>query len=259
LGLKSSKKRLYIALAKRLGVYRRITWQASSAVEAEDIRRIMGVSAGSIVIAPNLLPFASQMLHDSASDNLPERAPGPLRIVFLSRISPMKNLDYLIKLLQRITSPVVFNIFGPAEDDGYWANCRQLLGGLPPNVTADYCGAVASAQVPAIFAQHDLCGRPTRGENFGHVIFESLNAGTPVLLSDRTPWQADAQGALEVLPLDDPEPWVRAIERRCGADPATLSGWRRAALAYARAQVGSNQALAMNRRLFESAIERATS
>ena len=259
LGLKSAKKRLYIALAKRLGLYRRITWQASSAAEAEDIRRIMGVPAGSIVIAPNLLPFASQMVHDSASDDLPERAPGPLRIVFLSRISPMKNLDYLIKLLQRITSPVVFSIYGPAEDDGYWANCRQLLGGLPPNVTADYCGAVASAQVPAIFAQHDLFVLPTRGENFGHVIFESLHAGTPVLLSDRTPWQADAQGALEVLPLDDPEPWVRAIELRCGANPATLSGWRRAALAYARAQVGSNQALAMNRRLFESAIEHASS
>ena len=258
LGLKSAKKRLYIALARMLGIYRRITWQASSEREAEDIRRIMGAVAENVVVAPNLLPFASRDAVPTVGAP-PQRAAGPLRIVFLSRISPMKNLDYLIKLLQGLGSPVIFNIFGPTEDQGYWATCRQLLGGLPPNVRANYCGPVSSDQVPAIFAQHDVFVLPTRGENFGHVIFEALNAGTAVLLSDKTPWQADADGGLEVLPLDDPERWVQAIERRCGADDATLSGWRQAALAYARGQVGSDQALIMNRRLFESAIERSSS
>lgn len=256
LGLKSTKKRLYIAVAKRLGIYHGITWQASSENEAADIRRVMGAIAGNIVVAPNLLPFGASGAVIEDAPALP-RSPGPLRIVFLSRISPMKNLDYLIRVMQQVRSPVVFNIFGPAENEAYWAACRQLLAAMPANVQASYHGAVSAEQVPGIFAQHDLFVLPTRGENFGHVIFEALNAGTAVLLSDRTPWQNDADGALEVLSLDDPAAWALAIERCCGLDAATLSGLRRAALAYAGAQISSGHALDMNRQLFESAIEYA--
>jgi glycosyltransferase involved in cell wall biosynthesis len=112
--------------------------------------------------------------------------------------------------------------------------------------------------VGGIFAQHDLFVLPTRGENFGHVIIESLNVGTPVLLSDRTPWQNDTDGALEVLSLDDPTAWALAIERRCGLDADDLSELRRAALAYAGTQVSTSQHLDMNRKLFESAIGHAS-
>jgi glycosyltransferase involved in cell wall biosynthesis len=30
---------------------------------------------------------------------------------------------------------------------------------------------------------------PTLGENYGHVIYEALSAGDPVLISDQTPWR----------------------------------------------------------------------
>lgn len=256
LGLKSTKKRLHIALAKRLGIYQRITWQASSENEAADIRRVMGAVAANILVAPNLLPFVAGSAVTESAPTLP-RSPGPLRIVFLSRISPMKNLDYLIRVMQQVRSPVVFNIFGPAENEAYWAACRQLLAALPANVQASYHGAVSAEQVSDIFAQHDLFVLPTRGENFGHVIFEALNAGTPVLLSDRTPWQEDPDGALETLSLDDPVRWVQAIERRCLLSAFTLDEMRLAARAYTDTQVSSPHALDMNRRLFESAIEQA--
>jgi glycosyltransferase involved in cell wall biosynthesis len=35
----------------------------------------------------------------------------------------------------------------------------------------------------------DLLVLPTRGENFGHVVLESLAAGTPVIVGRDTPWQ----------------------------------------------------------------------
>jgi glycosyltransferase involved in cell wall biosynthesis len=255
LGLKSAKKCLYLALAKQLGIYRRITWQASSENEAADIRRVMGKLAENIVVAPNLLPFSASGV---GAASISSRLAGPLRIVFLSRISPMKNLDYLIRVMQQVRLPVVFNIFGPAENETYWAACRQLMTALPANVKAIYHGAVSAEQVGGIFAQHDLFVLPTRGENFGHVIIESLNVGTPVLLSDRTPWQNDTDGALEVLSLDDPTAWALAIERRCGLDADDLSELRRAALAYAGTQVSTSQHLDMNRKLFESAIGHAS-
>jgi glycosyltransferase involved in cell wall biosynthesis len=60
--------------------------------------------------------------------------------------------------------------------------------------------------VPGTFAQYDLFAFPSRGENFGHVVLESLSVGTPVLVSDRTPWKGGESDALEVLPIERREP-----------------------------------------------------
>lgn len=41
-----------------------------------------------------------------------EKPPGSLKIVFLSRISPMKNLEYALKVVGRMCGKVVFDILG---------------------------------------------------------------------------------------------------------------------------------------------------
>ena len=54
---------------------------------------------------------------------------------------------------------------------------------------------------------------PTKGENFGHSIAESLAAGTPVLISDRTPWcDIDRGSAGNVVSLDRPDKFIKNIE-----------------------------------------------
>ena len=40
--------------------------------------------------------------------------------------------------------------------------------------------------------KNDLFFFPTKNENFGHVIIEALQAGLPVVTSDRTPWNVIA-------------------------------------------------------------------
>ena len=39
-----------------------------------------------------------------------------------------------------------------------------------------------------LFVKYDVFYFPTKGENFGQVIWESLSCGCPVLISDQTPW-----------------------------------------------------------------------
>jgi glycosyltransferase involved in cell wall biosynthesis len=108
--------------------------------------------------------------------------------------------------------------------------------------------------VPDTFARHDLFVLPTRGENFGHVIFESVAAGTPVLLSDQTPWRTDPDGAIETLPITDPRPWVEAIERWSVLGEGELAARRAAALRFARNYIATSPALEDNRSLFREAI-----
>lgn len=245
LALKSRKKCLYLRATRLIGLYRDIVWQASSEREVADIHRIQGPVAQRIVVAPNLLPAAREDRGSAAS-----RAPGPLRLVFLSRVSPMKNLDFLLRALAMSRLELRLSVFGTRDEPAYWAECETLIAALPPNVSVQYHGAVTPEEVPDTFARHDLLVLPTRGENFGHVIFESVAAGTPVLLSDQTPWRDDPDGAIETLPISDPAAWTAAVESwsRLGEDE--LAARRGAALRFARRYVATSPALEQNRALF---------
>ena len=117
---------------------------------------------------------------------------GQLRPVFLSRISPMKNLLFALKVLQGVSGDVCFDIYGPVEDLAYWKQSEEIIETLPPTVKVRYMGMVNHEEVWDVFAQHDLLFLPTFGENFCHVIREALSAGCPVLISDQTPWRSFA-------------------------------------------------------------------
>jgi glycosyltransferase involved in cell wall biosynthesis len=104
--------------------------------------------------------------------------------------------------------------------------------------------------VRGIFSRHDLFLFPTRGENFGHVIFESLAAGTPVLVSDRTPWQdLDAAGVGWVRSLDRMQDFVDVIDRFAMLPPDERLAMRRRAHAHARVVHHTSPAVEQTRRL----------
>jgi glycosyltransferase involved in cell wall biosynthesis len=250
LAIKARKKNAYLRIARLMGLYRGLVWQASSEREAADIRRMQPGVAERIHIAPNLLPPGRDAAGDAAT-----RPPGPLRMIFLSRVAPMKNLDFLLRVLAMSRLELRLSIYGTRDEPAYWAECESLIAALPPNVAVEYRGAVTPEQVAGTFAQHDLLVLPTRGENFGHVIFESLAAGTPVLLSDQTPWRDDADGAIETLPITDPAPWLAAIERWSRLDDAGIAARHAAALRFARSYIATSPALEQNRALFRAAVE----
>src|SRR5205807_5753274 len=87
-----------------------------------------------------------------------------------------------------LSKPVEFDIYGPLEDVAYWSRCQSSLREIPPWVQIRYRGELAPSEVCRTFAGYDAFVFPTLGENFGHVIAESLSASCPVICSDRTPW-----------------------------------------------------------------------
>jgi glycosyltransferase involved in cell wall biosynthesis len=250
--LKSWKKRPYMKVANAMGLYRGLYWQASSEFEATDIRRELGHFASTTAIAPNLPPKAQAKAPlSSPPDSL--RKPGPLRIVFLSRITPKKNLDFLLERLACVSSNVECTIYGPLREPDHWIRCLNLISRLPQNVIAQYCGEVEPEDVLSTFSAHDLFVFPTRGENYGHVVLEALTAGTAVLISDRTPWRSSENMGLEVLRLEDPDAWVHAIERWANFSNEQFHAMSAAAHAYAHHYLQANEALEQNRALFRGA------
>lgn len=233
--IKKHKKNLFLLLAKACGLYRGVHWQATNDDEAAQIKALWGEHI-SVSVAPNLPPRVADSKPRRTS---PKRA-GKLRLVFLSRISRMKNLDGALEILKGVSDDVDFSIYGTKEDEQYWNECQCLIDELPANVRAEYLGPVTPEMVVATLSQYDILLLPTLGENFGHVVFESLTAGCPVLLSDRTPWrELSSSRAGYDIALEDLNSFRSAISRFAKMDEAEFSGWSSGA--WARAAEYSKQ------------------
>jgi glycosyltransferase involved in cell wall biosynthesis len=248
LKLKRWKKGPYRWLASVSGICREITWQASSGYEAADIRCAIGAPAQRIVVAPDLPPLPASHAVSGAESGAHE---GPLRAIFLSRITQKKNLDFALRVLARLRVPAQFKIYGPVRSDSYWQRCQELIASLPSHVTAQYHGPVEPAKVPAIMADNDLFFLPTLGENYGHVIAEAMAAGTPVLIADTTPWRGLEQlGVGWDLPLDSEQAFAEKIELCAGLDSGEWRQWRASVQVYARKRLTDARLTDANRRLF---------
>jgi len=253
--LKWPKKKLFILVARLFKLYKNIIWQASSEHEFEDIKRVFHVSDEDILIALDLTEKVSLQEVVMKESNATSDTPHFLRIVFLSRISPKKNLDYALNLLQKATTPIQFDIYGPKEDAEYWSQCSSLISALPKNVVVNYCGSVHPSDVSDVFSNYDLFLFPTRGENYGHVIAESLSVGTPVLISDQTPWlNLEADGLGWEFPLSDTDKFLSSIELCAQTSTVERYRCREQIVEMAQKRINNPDDIKANKALFKFAI-----
>lgn len=255
LTLKRWKKTSYQWFASIFGLYQDLTWQASTEHEAADIRRVLGDMGQQIVVASNLAPLPDEaaLKHNSLA---PARA-GPLRIVFLSRITPKKNLDFALRVLAKVKIPVQFNIYGPVRDETYWKQCENLISDLPVHISVQYAGDLAHSKVSTVLSSHDLFFLPTRGENYGHVIMESMTAGTPVLIASTTPWRdLEQAGVGWNLPLDNEQQFADKIHGAARLSDEDYKLWRQQVRSYALKRASDPSIVAANRKLFTDAANK---
>jgi glycosyltransferase involved in cell wall biosynthesis len=237
LALKRWKKRPYIVAARAINFYGGVTWEASTEYDAAEIRSAIGLRAGDVRLAMNIPDPVGVVNY---ADYLPRRPGDPLRICFLSRITAKKNVDFAIEILKSIPIPVRFQIYGPIQDHQLHQQCLQQIAGLPEQVDVTFMGSVSHEDVSRVFAANDLFLFPTRGENYGHVIAESLAAGTPVLISDRTPWRNLAPAGVGWdLPLEaGPLAFQKKVLEADVLSKTTGREWRKLVQSYASDMAG---------------------
>jgi len=241
--LKSNKKRTYIWITDLMKAYRKVIWHASSEYEAGDINREIKYGRPIIKTINTLMTITPGPQHTS---QFREKYTGDLRIIFLSRISRMKNLDFALKALREVKGQVTFDIYGPLEDKKYWKECKLLMDDLPSNVGAKYCGSVNPNNVPAILSNYHIFLLPTRGENFGHAIFEALSSGCPVVMSDQTKWR-DLEGKKVGwdLPLSDIGRFREILQRCITMDATEYNKWSVCSRQYAERIITEQEELTL--------------
>lgn len=254
LEIKSFKKRTYTLLAKIFKLYEHVIWQASSPYEREDIRLALrdrgdSITSNPVIVAPDLSSFRQPI---SGIDK-PCKSPGSLKIVFLSRISPKKNLDGAINMLMGLIGEITFNIFGPLEDITYWEKCQEMIKKLPSNIQVHHKGSIAHEEVVNVMSAHDLFFFPSHGENFGHVIIEALVAGCLVLISDQTPWRyLQTEGVGWDFSLDQPEKFTAVLQKCVDMESSELMVLSHRTREFGLRKAMDNETVQQNRNLFNS-------
>ena len=242
LGLKRGKKRLFLALARPLGLWRGVVFHATGEREPEEIRAVLGEVP--VRSARNL------SLARAPEGEPPPKKAGSAELVFLSCIHPKKNLLAALAALRTIRGEVNMVIFGPDSDPAYAERCRRAAAELPGNVRARFRGELPHEQVPEALARRHLFIFPTLGENFGHVILEALLAGCPPLIADTTPWRGLAEAGVGWdLPLSSPAEFAARIQEVVDMDAGTWEEMSRRAAAYGRERACPPEGVEENRRL----------
>lgn len=225
---KKYKKYPYILALHMFGLLKNVEFQSTSEEETRGIRKFLKASDKRIWFLTNI-PSVPRCQYRSA-----EKKAGQARLIFLSRIVSKKNLDYALDCLKTVDSDIVFHIYGSLEDAAYWKFCQDKIAQLPENVTVEYKGLLGHDAVHETFAGYDAFLFPTKSENYGHVIAESLVVGTPVIISDQTPWlDMEQNQAGWAIPLSAPETFSEKIEQLAALDAEAMAQMREHTRQYA--------------------------
>lgn len=245
LAIKPVKKKLFLTLARLLGLFRGVRWHASTSVEARDVLRTF--PAASVSVAANV-PLITTVGADMPS------AP-TLNWVVLGRIHPIKNIHFALEALQKVDfggKELTVELVGPAEDQPY---LERLLSMARPGLKVLHAGAVPPESLGEVWARSHALLMPTCHENFGHAVVEAWAHGRPVLLSDQTPWRGLAELDLGWdLPLEV-DVWADHLSKALSWEQGD---WARMSFACQKKHasiVGDPRLVSDNRLVFEAPFE----
>jgi glycosyltransferase involved in cell wall biosynthesis len=179
LSQKKIKKSLFLYLFRLSGLPNKLHWHATDEKEAHYIRSQF--KKASISIAGNF-PKLSNII------TTPHKVSGKLIMGTLALISPMKNHLEILLALKELRDTIIWHIFGPVKDTGYWSECNKYIQDLPDNIQVIYHGAIPPDEISKNLELIQLFILPSKSENFGHAILEALSAGIPVITTNTTPF-----------------------------------------------------------------------
>lgn len=204
LSISFKKKWLFLKFYKLFNFKKHIFYHATSNLEMFHISNVLDIDQKEILFASNIPSFFN-------IDQVSIQKKDSFKVVFLSRISPKKNLKYALDVLSNIDFPMSFDIYGPIEDVNYWDDCIHIIDNLPSFISVNFFGEVQSDLVSEILFNYDVFFLPTLAENYCHVIVEALSCGTFVLISDMTPWNNLHSELGCSFPLEDKKLFIEKL------------------------------------------------
>lgn len=235
LRLKKTKKRIFIMLFKMFLNLKRIKWHATSIEEKDDVKSIFSNNTN-IKLLSNMVFLDDKHLNFNGFKKEPEN----LNIIYLSRITPKKNLLFCLDVLNEIDKDinVNFDIFGLVDDNKYYSLIESKINSLSPNIVVNFHEAISNEKVIMKMQEYHLFFLPTLSENFGHAILEAMFAGLPILISDQTPWRnLENSGVGWDISLENRDKFVNAIQFISNVNFNEMKDWKVKVHDYAKSWI----------------------
>lgn len=246
LAVKPIKKQLFLVYAKLSDLFKNIHWQSTSSEETLEIKKRIGANVA-ITEVSNFPSVVNKI-------NSLRKEQGKLRLCFIARILDIKNLNFAIDVLKEIKAThIIFDVYGPKEDIEYWNLCEQNAKLLPGNIEFKYQGILTPSQIGETISKYHALFLPTRTENFGHIIVETLQNARPVLISDQTPWRhLEKENVGFDIALNDKPKFVEAIHKLSTMNQSQFDEMSKNCLSFIQAKLNLEEIKAKYLKLFNS-------
>lgn len=177
---KAVKKRIAMAIYQQRDLATVAVMFAASVSEYDSLRAL-GCRQPVAVLPNGLVREGASMEAGGGRDR-------PRRVLFLSRIHPLKGLENLVRAWAQLApSQWQLQIAGP-DSGGHLTEIQRLAKKLGVAESIEYLGEVDGQRKADVYRNADLFVLPTFSENFGVVIAEALSYGLPVITTRRAPW-----------------------------------------------------------------------
>ena len=176
------KKKLYLLYGNTLGLFKNIHFHATDSVEVDDIKK-------NIKNPLNIQEIGNCPSKPLLNNEVLDKKSNYLNLIFIGRIHRIKNLHLALEALQHVQANINFTIVGVLEDNDYWKTCKSLIEALKSNILVNFLKELEPHLLQKSIKENHVLILPTKGENFGHSIYECLCFGKPVIISNQTPWK----------------------------------------------------------------------
>lgn len=110
-------------------------------------------------------------------------------ILCLGRISPVKNVDVLIKaakILKDKGNEFVINIIGAPTDDDYYRALIKMVKDYELSQEISFCDGISNLKTPVEYNKHEIYINLTNSGSMDKTSYEAMACGTPVILCNRS-------------------------------------------------------------------------
>jgi glycosyltransferase involved in cell wall biosynthesis len=242
---KGFKKKLFLLLSKFTKIYSNITWHATSEIEKEEI--LQKFPKANIRIAPNI--------SNAKTAFKAKEMTSPFRILTVGRISPEKGYYEALDTFRNWApkSPVIWDIVG-LNENAELVQSIQSYSKESESIQITLHGHKNQDELKSFYENAHLFFLPTRGENYGHAIAEALSNGTPVVISDQTPWKNLEEEFAGKTSSLNPLNLANSLNFFLNLSNEAYRIWSDGAIVYAQKHVNTERTILKNKNLFHNLL-----
>ena len=242
---KGFKKKLFLFFAKANNTYGNICWHATSEIEREEILRLF--PKANIRIAPNI--------SNAAFTDVKKEISSPFRILTVGRISPEKGYYEALETFRNWApnSTVIWDIVG-LNENAELVQSIQSYSKESESIQITLHGHKNQDELKSFYENAHLFFLPTRGENYGHAIAEALCNGTPVVISDQTPWKNLEEEFAGKTSSLNPINLANSLNFFLNLSNEAYRIWSDGAIIYAQKHINTERTILKNKNLFNNLL-----